>query len=44
MSNVPFVEGLKLRLGWEETGNQEIPDHLYETTTTGNQNYPFGNT
>ncbi len=44
MENVTFIEGLKLRLGWGKTGNQEIPDYLFMTTTTGNQNYPFGNT
>lgn len=26
----PFVSNLKLRLGWGQTGNQEIPDYLYE--------------
>ena len=43
MNNVSFVEGLKLRVGWGRTGNQEIPDYLYTTTTSGNQNYPFAN-
>jgi TonB-dependent starch-binding outer membrane protein SusC len=42
MKNVPVVEGLKLRLGWGKTGNQEIPPFLYTTTTSGNQNYVFG--
>jgi TonB-linked SusC/RagA family outer membrane protein len=42
MREVPFIEGLKLRAGWGKTGNQEIPDYLFSTTTTGNQNYPFG--
>ena len=44
MSDVTFLEGLKLRAGWGKTGNQEIGDYLYTTTTSGNQNYPFGNT
>jgi TonB-linked SusC/RagA family outer membrane protein len=42
MESVSFIEGLKLRAGWGKTGNQEIPDYLYLTTTNGNKNYPFG--
>jgi TonB-dependent starch-binding outer membrane protein SusC len=42
MTDVTFIEALKLRLGWGKTGNQEIPDYLYTTTTSGGQNYPFG--
>jgi len=42
MKDMPYIEGLKLRAGWGKTGNQEIPDYLYTTTTTGNQNYPLG--
>jgi TonB-dependent starch-binding outer membrane protein SusC len=42
MKDVPYIEGLKLRLGWGTTGNQDIPDYLYSTFTTGNQNYPLG--
>ncbi|MBN1129888.1 MAG: SusC/RagA family TonB-linked outer membrane protein [Chitinispirillaceae bacterium] len=44
MNNMPFIEGMKLRVGWGKTGNQEIPDYLYTTTTSGKQDYPFGNT
>ncbi len=44
MKDVPYIEGLKLRVGWGEIGNQEIPDYLFTTTTSGNQNYPFGGT
>jgi TonB-dependent starch-binding outer membrane protein SusC len=43
MKNVSFIEGLKLRAGWGKTGNQEIPDYLYLTTTSGNKDYPIGN-
>lgn len=42
MRNVGFIEDLKLRVGWGKTGNQEIPDYLYTTTTSGKQNYVFG--
>jgi hypothetical protein len=42
MKDLPYIEGLKLRVGWGKTGNQEIGDYLYSTTTTGNQNYPLG--
>ena len=42
MKDVPYLEGLKLRAGWGKTGNQEIPDYLYTTTTSGNQDYPLG--
>ncbi|MBN1127415.1 MAG: SusC/RagA family TonB-linked outer membrane protein [Chitinispirillaceae bacterium] len=44
MANVPFVEGLKLRAGWGITGNQEIGDYLYTTTTSSKQDYPIGGT
>jgi len=42
MKDVSFIEGMKLRLGWGKTGNQEIPDYLFSTNTSGNQNYPLG--
>lgn len=42
LKNLDFIEDLKLRAGWGKTGNQEIPDYLFTTTTTGKQNYPFG--
>jgi TonB-linked SusC/RagA family outer membrane protein len=42
MENVKFIDDLKLRVGWGKTGNQEIPDYLYTTTTSGKQNYVFG--
>jgi TonB-dependent starch-binding outer membrane protein SusC len=42
MSGVSFIEDLKLRVGWGKTGNQEIPDYLFTTTTSGNQNYVLG--
>jgi TonB-linked SusC/RagA family outer membrane protein len=42
MENVEFIDDLKLRAGWGKTGNQEIPDYLFTTTTTGKQNYVFG--
>ncbi|MEO7426108.1 MAG: TonB-dependent receptor [Fibrobacteria bacterium] len=42
MKNVKFIDDLKLRVGWGKTGNQEIPDYLYTTTTSSKQNYVFG--
>ena len=42
MKNAGFIEDMKLRAGWGKTGNQEIPDYLYTTTTSGKQNYVFG--
>jgi TonB-linked SusC/RagA family outer membrane protein len=42
MENVRFIDDLKLRVGWGKTGNQEIPDYLFTTTTSGKQNYVFG--
>lgn len=42
MKGVGFIDDLKLRAGWGKTGNQEIPDYLFTTTTSGKQNYVFG--
>lgn len=42
MSDVTFIEGLKLRGGWGRVGNQEIPDYLFTTTTSDGQDYPLG--
>ncbi len=47
MKNSPF-SNLKLRAGWGQTGNQEIPSKitqpLYTATTTGTASYPLDNT
>ncbi len=42
MSRINFIEDLKIRGGWGKTGNQDIPDYLYTTTTSDKQNYVFG--
>ncbi len=42
MEKATFVDDLKVRGGWGRTGNQEIPDYLYTTTTSSKQNYVFG--
>jgi TonB-linked SusC/RagA family outer membrane protein len=42
LKNVASLDDLKLRAGWGKTGNQEIPDYLFTTTTSGKQNYVFG--
>jgi TonB-linked SusC/RagA family outer membrane protein len=41
MENVSFVKELKLRYGYGKTGNQEIGNFLYVTTTANGQNYVF---
>jgi TonB-dependent starch-binding outer membrane protein SusC len=42
MKDVSIIEDLKVRAGWGKTGNQEIPDYLFTTTTSGNQNAVLG--
>ncbi|RAW00202.1 SusC/RagA family TonB-linked outer membrane protein [Pseudochryseolinea flava] len=46
MSSIP-VSNLKLRLGWGQTGNQEIPSkitrQLFISTVTGSTSYPLSN-
>jgi TonB-linked SusC/RagA family outer membrane protein len=42
MSDVTFIEGLKLRLGWGRIGNENIPNFKFITLTSDGQNYPFG--
>src|SRR5690606_5954110 len=42
MKNAGFIDDVKLRAGWGKTGNQEIPDYLFTTTTSGKQNYVLG--
>jgi hypothetical protein len=44
MKNVPFIEDIKLRVGRGKSGNQEIPNYLYSTTSASVLNDPFGNT
>ena len=34
MENVDWLSSLKLRGSWGQSGNQEIPDHAYETVVT----------
>jgi TonB-dependent starch-binding outer membrane protein SusC len=34
MKNVSWISDLKLRGSWGQAGNQEIPDHAYETLVT----------
>jgi TonB-linked SusC/RagA family outer membrane protein len=34
MSNIDWLSNLKLRASWGKSGNQEIPDHAYETVVT----------
>lgn len=34
MENVDWISNLKLRASWGKSGNQEIPDHAYETLVT----------
>jgi TonB-linked SusC/RagA family outer membrane protein len=34
MSNVGWINDLKIRASWGQAGNQEIPDHAYETLVT----------
>jgi iron complex outermembrane receptor protein len=47
MKNSPF-SNLKLRAGWGQTGNQEIPSKitqaLYTATVSGSASYPLDNT
>ena len=34
MENINWISNLKLRASWGKSGNQEIPDHAYETVVT----------
>jgi TonB-linked SusC/RagA family outer membrane protein len=34
MDNINWLSNLKLRASWGKSGNQEIPDHAYETLVT----------
>jgi TonB-linked SusC/RagA family outer membrane protein len=34
MENISWISNLKLRASWGKSGNQEIPDHAYETVVT----------
>ena len=34
MENINWLSSLKLRASWGTSGNQEIPDHAYETVVT----------
>jgi TonB-dependent starch-binding outer membrane protein SusC len=34
MENIDWISNLKLRGSWGKSGNQEIPDHAYETVVT----------
>ena len=34
MQNIDWISNLKLRASWGQSGNQEIPDHAYETVVT----------
>ncbi len=34
MQNVDWISNLRLRASWGKSGNQEIPDHAYETVVT----------
>jgi len=34
MKNIDWISYLKLRASWGKSGNQEIPDHAYETVVT----------
>ena len=34
MTNIDWISNLKLRASWGKSGNQEIPDHAYETLVT----------
>ncbi|MEP7108794.1 MAG: TonB-dependent receptor [Ferruginibacter sp.] len=34
MENINWISNLKLRVSWGKSGNQEIPDHAYETIVT----------
>jgi TonB-dependent starch-binding outer membrane protein SusC len=34
MQNIEWLSDLKLRASWGTSGNQEIPDHVYETVVT----------
>jgi TonB-linked SusC/RagA family outer membrane protein len=34
MENMSWISNLKLRASWGKSGNQEIPDHAYETVVT----------
>lgn len=34
MEDVDWISNLKLRASWGQSGNQEIPDHAYETVVT----------
>ncbi len=34
MENIDWISNLKLRASWGKSGNQEIPDHAYETVVT----------
>ena len=42
MSDVTFIEGMKLRLGWGKIGNENIPNFKYFTLTSDGQDYPIG--
>jgi TonB-dependent starch-binding outer membrane protein SusC len=34
MENIDWISNLKLRASWGKSGNQEIPDHAYETVVS----------
>ena len=42
--NVSFINNLKLRLGWGESGNQSIGDYPYQSQIATGENYAFANT
>jgi len=39
LSNVPYINNLKLRASWGKAGNDKIPDYAYSASLTSNMNY-----
>lgn len=42
MSNISFIDNLKLRASWGRLGNNRIGNYPYQSTYNLNQNYSFG--
>lgn len=42
MQNIPFINDLKIRGGWGELGNQEVPPFGFLSTVNQNAGYSFG--
>jgi TonB-linked SusC/RagA family outer membrane protein len=44
MESIPYLNTVKLRVGWGKTGNDNVGDFQYASLIAQNYNYPFGPT